>query len=76
MYGHFKQKTSKISHKKTWTWLRKGSLNRECAKQHHKDYVKAKIDKAPQNNKCKLYGDRDEMINHIISEWSKSAQWV
>ena len=36
--------------------------------------MKAKIDKTQQNSKCKLCGDRDEMINHIISECSKLAQ--
>ena len=33
--------------------------------------VKAKIDKTQQNSKCWLCGDRDEMINHIISECCK-----
>ena len=27
-----------------------------------------------QNSKCRLCGDRDETINHIISECSKLAQ--
>ena len=27
-----------------------------------------------QNSKCRLFGDRDETINHIISECSKLAQ--
>ena len=27
-----------------------------------------------QNSKCRLYGFRDEMINHKISEFSKLAQ--
>ncbi len=30
--------------------------------------IKAKIDKTQQNSKCRLCGDRDETINHIISE--------
>ena len=29
LYGHFKQQTSEISHKKIWTWLKKGNLKRE-----------------------------------------------
>ena len=33
-----------------------------------------KIDKTQQNSKCRLCGDRDETINHIISEYSKLAQ--
>ena len=27
-----------------------------------------------QNSKCRLYADREETINHIISECSKLAQ--
>ena len=36
--------------------------------------MKARIDKTQQNSKCRLCGDRDETINHIISECSKLAQ--
>ena len=35
---------------------------------------KARVDKTQQNSKCRLCGDRDETINHIISECSKLAQ--
>ena len=35
------------------------------------NYVKAKIYKMQQNSWCKVCGDRDEMINHIISECIK-----
>ena len=38
------------------------------------DHIKARIDKTQQNSKCRLCGDRDETINHIISECSKLAQ--
>ena len=38
------------------------------------DHIKARIDKTQQNSKCMLCGDRDETINHIISECSKLAQ--
>ena len=33
-----------------------------------------RIDKTQENSKCKLCSDRDETINHIISEFSKLAQ--
>ena len=33
--------------------------------------IKARIDKTKQNSKCRLCGDRDKTINHIISEYSK-----
>ena len=36
-------------------------------------YSKAKIDHTEQNNKCRLCSNRDETINHIISECSKLA---
>ena len=35
--------------------------------------AKEKIDKTQQNSKCMLCGDRDERINHMISECSKLA---
>ena len=66
----------------TCTWLRKGNFKRETkylqiATQNNTirtNYVEAKIDKTQQNSKCTLCGDRDEIINHIISEWSKLTQ--
>ena len=38
------------------------------------NYIKARTDKTQQNSKCRLFGNRDETINHIISECSKLAQ--
>ena len=38
------------------------------------NHIKARIDKTQQNSKCRLFGDRDETINHIIIECSKLAQ--
>ena len=37
------------------------------------NYIKARINKMQQNSKCRLCGDKDKTINHIIS---KSAQKV
>ena len=82
LYGHFKRLVNNISHQKTWTWLRKGSLKRETeslliAAQDNAirtNHIKARIDKTKQNSKCMLCNDRDETINHIISECSKLAQ--
>ena len=64
------------------TWLRKGNFKRETeslliAAQDNAistNHIKARIDKTQQNSKCRLCGDRDETINHIISECSKLAQ--
>ena len=65
-----------------WMRLRKGKLMRETeslliAVQNNAIrtiYIKARIDRMQQNNKCQLCGDRDKTINHIISECSKLTQ--
>ena len=36
--------------------------------------MKARIDKTQQYRKCRLCGDTDETIHHIINECSKLAQ--
>ena len=82
LYGRFKRLINNISHDKTWPWLRKGNFKRETeslliAAQDNAirtNYIKARIDKTQQNSKCRLCGDRDETINHIISKCSKLAQ--
>ena len=82
LYGHFKGQTSEISQKKIWTRQRNGNLMRETeslqiAAQSNAirtNYIKARIDKMQQNSRCRLCGDRDEAINHMISEYSKLAQ--
>ena len=66
----------------TWIGLRKGSLKRETKtllivvqnNAIRTNYVKARIDKTEQNDRYRLYGPRDETINHIISECSKLAK--
>ena len=80
--GRFKRLINHISHQKTWTSLRKGNLKRETESLQitvqdnaiRTNHIKAKIDKTRQNSKCRLCDDRDETINHIISECSKLAQ--
>ena len=83
LYGHFKWLISNISHEKTWTWRRKGNCKPEteslliaalnnAIKTNH---IKARTDKTQQNSKCRLCRDRDETINHIISKFSKLAQY-
>ena len=79
LYGRFKQLISNISHEKMWTWLRKGNLEREtesfqiAARNNaiRTNHIKTRIDKTQQNSKCRLCGNRNKIINHIISECSK-----
>ena len=80
--GRFKQLISNISHEKTWTWLRKKNLKTKieslliAAKNNaiRTNHIKASVDKMQQNRKCRLHGDRNKTINHIINEYSKLAQ--
>ena len=82
LYGRFKRLINNILHVKTWTWLRKGNFKRETeslliAAQDNAirtNHIKARIDKTQQNSKCRLCGDSDETINHIISECRKLAE--
>ena len=82
LHGRFKRLINNISHDKTWTWLRKENFKRETesllkAAQNSTiriNHIKASIDKTQQNSKCRQCSDRDETINHIISECSKLAQ--
>ena len=82
LYARFKRLINDISHDITWTWLKKGNFKRETeslliAAQDNAmrtNHIKARIDKTQQNSKCRLCSDRDETINHIISECSKLAQ--
>ena len=82
LYGRFKRLINSFSHVKTWTWLRKGNFKIETESlliaalnnAIRTNQIKAKIDKTQQNSKCWLCGDRDETINHIVSECSKLTQ--
>ena len=82
LYGRFKWLINDISHDKTWTWLRKENFKRETesllivlqVNVVRTNHIKARIDQTQQNSKFRLCGDKDETINHIISECSKLAQ--
>ena len=82
IYGRFKRLLNNISHDETLACLRKGNFKRETesiliATQNNTirtNHIKLRIDKIQQNSKCRLCGDRDEIVNHIISECSKLAQ--
>ena len=79
---HFKWKINNISNVKTWTWLRKWNLKRKTeylliAAQNNTikwNHIKAKIDNTQHNSICRLCGDRDETITHILREYSELAQ--
>ena len=82
LYGRFKRLINNILHDKTWTLLRKGNFNRETESFQmaaqinavRTNHIKARIDKIQQNSKCRLCGDREEIINHMINKCSKLPQ--
>ena len=82
LYWYFKWCTGEISHKNTWIWQRKGNLQRETEtvlivvlnNTIRNNCIKARIDNTQQNSKSRLCDDKYEMVNHIISEFSKLTQ--
>ena len=76
-----KEELSEISSDKTWTWLIKNRFNRETellliTAQNNNirtNLVKARIDKAQKNCRCRLWDGRDETMNYIKFEYSKLA---
>ena len=81
-YDSFKRLTSNISHEKTWMWLRKWNLRQETkfrliaaqSNTMRTNDIKTRIHKTQKNSRCRLCGEKDETINHIISECCKLAQ--
>ena len=75
------QQSDKMSLEKTWTWLRKGKLNKETDARQiiayslavWTYYIKAKINNTQKNSKCNLCDNKIETITHI-SKYSKPAQ--
>ena len=78
----FNQLTRNNSREKTCTWPRKGNFKRETEsllitaqnKDIRTNHIKARIVKKATKNSCRLCDDRDETVNHMISECSKLAQ--
>ena len=75
-------KQAKSHTRKLGPWLKKENLKRKTESllivaQNNAirtNYIKARIDKTQQNTKCRLRGDRDETITHIMSKCNKLAQ--
>ena len=82
LYGCFKRLINNILREKNLYISKKRKFKRETeslliAVQNNTvktNNIKVRIDKTQQNTKCRLFGDRDETNNHMISECSKLAQ--
>ena len=82
LHGQILRQTEDIRDKASWDWLRKGDLKKETeglitAAQDQSlrtNAIKAKIDKQNVSPLCRLCGEKDETVNHVICECSKLAQ--
>ena len=82
LHGQFLRPTENESGNDRWNWLRNTGIKRGTesmimAAQEQAirtNSIKAKIDKTREESKCRMCGQVDETVNHIISECSKLAQ--
>ena len=82
MHGQFIRQTMDIADDISWAWLRNGTLKRETeslitAAQDQcirTNYIKARIDKTQENSLCRMCGQKEETVMHIICECTKLAQ--
>ena len=79
----FIKETSDVrDNKNSWLWLRKGYLKKETeglllAAQDQAlrtRWIMKNIDKEDVQDKCRLCGERDETVAHIVSECKQLAQ--
>ena len=82
LHGQFIRQTEHLADEQQWLWVKDGTLKRETeslimAAQEQAirtNLIKAKIDKTQQESKCRICGQSDESVSHILSECSKMAQ--
>ena len=82
LHGQFLRQTENEAGNDRWNWLRNTGIKRGTesmimAAQEQAirtNVIKAKIDKTQEKSKCRMCGQVDETVNHIISECSKLAQ--
>ena len=76
LHGQFLRKTDEDRDDSTWEWLKHGSIKKETegllmAAQDQAlrtNAVKNKIDKINISPMCRLCGEREETISHILAE--------
>ena len=82
LHGQYLRQTENVAEQNRWMWLKKAGLKRETeslimAAQEQAirtNLIKSKIDKSQQESKCRMCGDSDESINHILNECKMLAQ--
>ena len=82
LHGKFVRGTEEESGSKTWAWLKKGDLKKETeglltAAQDQAlrtNVMKARIEGANVSPLCRMCGEREETVFHLVCECSKMAQ--
>ena len=83
MQGQFMRQTEELASNETWQWLIRGELKKETegmlmAAQDQAlrtRYIQRAIDGKNITSKCRKCNEKEETINHIISECSALAQY-
>ena len=82
LHGQFFRSTEKVRDYKSWLWLKNGKLKKETegliiAAQDQAlrtNSIKNRIDKQQVSPACRLCGERDETVSHIVAECKMLAQ--
>ena len=82
LHGQYVRSTEEIRDDKSWNWLKRGTLKKETegtlmAAQDQAlrtNAIKSRIDKQDISPICRLCGEREETISHIVAECTKLAQ--
>ncbi|XP_068738999.1 uncharacterized protein [Montipora capricornis] len=82
LHGQFETATEQVRDPESWGWLKRGILKKETeglltAAQDQAlrtNSIKNRIDKEDVSPMCRLCGEREETVSHIVAECKKLAQ--
>ena len=82
LHGKFVRETEEVRSEETWGWIRKGYLKKKTeglifAAQEQAlrtNWVRKNTDGQEVSEKCRMWGERDESITHLIAECKKLTQ--
>ena len=71
---HLTRQNLVVIKKRKFSEINRISHNSRTKQRHKNQLYQSQNRLEPKNNKCRFCGDRDETINHVISQCSKLAQ--
>ena len=82
LHGQYVRGTEDVRDPRAWDWLKRGTLKKEtedllAAAQDQAlrtNYIRNMIDKQDVSPMCRLCGEREETVSHIVTECKKLAQ--